>query len=272
MIDCGEGTQLRCKKFNIKISRIDHIFISHLHGDHYLGLMGLISTMHLYGREKSLLLVGPPGLAEIITLQLRHSETALNFQIDFIEWKQGEQHVVYEDNLITISTIPLEHRVPCSGYLLKEKPKKRRLNKKMIKEELTPADIYLLRDGLDILNEDGGVRYKNSEVTLEALPNISYAYCSDTRYMPELAKQLTGVDMIYHEATFAEDMAERAYQTFHTTAGQAATLARDAGVSKLLLGHFSTRYRDLEVLEKEARAIFKETYLAIEGETFVMPA
>lgn len=269
LIDCGEGTQLLLKRYQVKISRIDHIFISHLHGDHYFGLIGLLSTMHLFGRKKELLLVGPPGLAEIITMQLRYSETSLAFKIRFKEFRPDETEVIYDHEKYDVTTIPMNHRVPCSGYLFREKPKKRRINRKILPDvNLSKMEILQLKDGEDILNEDGSVKHKNSLLTLDANPSYSYAYCSDTRYKPELQEVVKGVDMMYHEATFANDMKERAVTTYHTTAAEAAQFAKDAKVGRLLLGHFSSRYKELDPILNEAQTIFPKSELAIEGTTF----
>ncbi len=268
MIDCGEGTQLQCKKYGIKLSKIDHIMISHLHGDHYYGLIGLLSTMHLYGRQKTLKLIGPPGLMEIISLQLRYSETTLNYDIDLVEWAPDARQLVFEDDRLTIHTIPLDHRVPCCGYLIREKEKKKRINKEAISERLSPDIVYKLKNGEDIINEDGSIRFKNKEVTLPPYPQYSYAFCSDTRLKREILSDISGVDIVYHEATFIEDMKERAHQTYHTTAGDAAQLAKDADAKMLLLGHFSTRYKNLDPVLAEAKEIFQNSYLATEGQTF----
>lgn len=270
LIDCGEGTQLLLKKYDIKLSRINCILISHLHGDHYYGLIGLISTLHLYGREADLILYGPPGLSEILTLQLRYSETRLSYHIDFREWTPEKSEVIYEDQKLTIETIPLNHRVPCCGYLFREKPKKRGINRGLLKEILPPNKIELLKDGKDILDEDGNVVYRSVDVTLPAKKPFSYAYCSDTRYKPALAEKLKGVDLIYHESTFMEDMKARAYSTYHSTALEAATLAKAAEAGRLLLGHFSTRYKDLGPVLNEAKSIFEHSSLAIEGEKFII--
>lgn len=270
LIDCGEGTQLQLKKFGVKISRIDHILISHLHGDHYYGLIGLISTMHLYGRKKTLFMVGPPGLAEIITIQLRYSETDLNFPIEFIEWSKGEKRQILENEKITIETIPLDHRIPCSGYLFKEKHKKRRINKDKLEKKLSPAQIMALRNGEDIKDENGTVLFSSKEVTLPPHRSFSYAYCSDTRFDPGIVEQIKNVDILYHEATFANDMADRAHNTYHSTAEQAATIAQKADVRKLLIGHFSTRYKNLHEVLGEAKNVFQDTELAIEGQTYVV--
>ncbi len=269
LIDCGEGTQLLLKKYQVKLSRIDHIFISHLHGDHYFGLIGLISTMHLFGRKKDLLIVGPPGLSEIIALQLRYSETSLGFKIDFREFTPDISEVIYDQPDFDVTTIPMDHRVPCAGFLFNEKPKKRRINRAMLAEySLSKLEIIDLKEGKDILNEDGTVKYENKLLTLNPSPSYSYAFCSDTRYKPSLKSIVEGVDMMYHESTFADDMKDRAGETYHTTAAQAAQFAKDAKVKKLLLGHFSARYKALDPILNEAKAVFEHSELAIEGTVF----
>ena len=271
LIDCGEGTQLLMKRHKVKLSRIDHIFISHLHGDHYFGLIGLLSTMHLFGRKKELLLVGPPGLKEILQLQLRHSETSLNFHIQFIEFTPGESELIMDHPKFTVMTLPMDHRVPCSGYLFREKPKKRRINRKILPDvDMTNLDIIRLKDGEDIKNADGSIKYENKLITLDPNPSYSYAYFSDTRLRTELVETIRGVDLLYHEATFANDMKERAIQTYHTTAEQAAQFAKDAEVGKLILGHFSARYKELDPIISEAKEVFKNSELAIEGAKFVV--
>ncbi len=270
LIDCGEGTQLQIKKYKIKLSRINHILISHLHGDHYYGLIGLISTLHLYGRKADLLIIGPPGLKEILQLQLKYSDTRLSYDIKFHEWIAGESSVVYETEKMTVTTIPLDHRVACSGYLFQEKLKKRGINKQVVDKKLTPIEANLLRNGEDVYDEDGQLKYENATATFPPKKPYSYAFCSDTRLIPELAEALKDVDLLYHEATFMDDMSNRAAMTYHTTAKQAGELARRANVRQLLLGHFSTRYRDLTPLLKEARTEFPETDLAEEGKSFVV--
>ncbi|WP_420577618.1 ribonuclease Z [Ekhidna sp.] len=271
LIDCGEGTQLLMKRNKVKLSRIDHIFISHLHGDHYFGLIGLLSTMHLFGRKKELLLIGPPGLSEILQLQLRYSETSLNFKINFKEFTPGESEMIYDHPKYTVTTLPMDHRVPCSGYLFKEKPKKRRINRKMLDDvKLSNLDIVRLKDGEDILDSDGSVKYENKVMTLDPNPSYSYAFFSDTRLRPELMEIIRGVDLLYHEATFANDMKDRAIQTYHTTAEQAAQYAKEAEVGKLVLGHFSARYKELDPIISEAKAVFERSELAIEGTKFIV--
>lgn len=268
LIDCGEGTQLQMKKYKVKVNRVNHIFISHLHGDHYYGLMGLVSSMHLFGRKKELFIYGPPGLAEIITIQLKYSETRLNYKIIFKEWIPGTSELLYENEHLTIHSFPLNHRVNCSGFVFKEKEKKRRIDKRMFPNELTPLQIIGLKNGEDILDEDGKVWMKNEEYTLEPHPSYSYAYCSDTKYDERILEFIQNVDILYHEATFMDNMKERAELTFHTTTIQAGTMALKATVGQLLIGHFSTRYKDLKPMLDEAKTIFKNTHLAIEGKTF----
>lgn len=268
LIDCGEGTQIQMRRYRVKLSRIQGIFISHLHGDHYFGLTGLLNTMHLFGREAELKLIGPPGLKEVVSLQLRMSQTSLSYPIKFTEWVPEKEQMVYEDYKFTVTTIPLNHRIACSGYFFKQKPKLIRISREAIPDQLSAAEAIQLKEGKDVLNLDGSIKYKNKDVTLPPLPSHSYAFCSDTKYMPELAEKIKGVDLIYHESSFTEEMAERAAMTFHSTARQAAQVAKDAGANGLLLGHFSSRYNDLSGFLTEAREIFEDTELAIEGQAF----
>lgn len=270
LIDCGEGTQMLLKKHKVKLSKIQCIFISHLHGDHYYGLIGLISTMHLYGRTESLKLYGPPGLGEIISIQLKHSNTSLNFDIDLKEWTPGVSEILYENDKIYIETFPMDHRIACSGFLFKEKPLKKKILKEKLPTDILPSQIAQLKKGNDVINGSGKVLYKCDDYTAEPRKSLSYAYCSDTKYTEDILSSIREVDLLYHEATFLEDMANRADLTFHSTASQAAKIARKAKVGKLILGHFSTRYRDLDPVLDEARKVFKESYLGVEGEDFIL--
>ena len=246
LIDCGEGTQIQVKRYKVKLSRIHAIFISHLHGDHYFGLTGLLNTMHLFGRKAELKLVGPPGLKEVVSLQLSMSQTSLTYPIKFSEWIPETEQVVYDDPLLTVTTIPLDHRIPCSGYFFREKPKPIRISRNAIPEQLSHAEIMQLKKGQDILNPDGSLKYKNEDVTLPPNPSYSYAYCSDTKYIPGLAEKLKNANLIYHESSFTAEMADRASTTFHSTARQAAQVAKEAEAGGLLLGHFSSRYKALD--------------------------
>jgi len=268
LIDCGEGTQIQMRRYKVKLSRIQAIFISHLHGDHYFGLTGLLNTMHLFGRKAELKLIGPPGLKDVVSLQLSMSQTSLTYPIKFTEWTPESEQFVYDDAKLTVTTIPLNHRIACSGYHFKEKPKPIRISREAIPEQLSAAEAIQLKKGEDVLNLDGGIKYKNEDVTLPPLPSYSYAFCSDTKYMPELAEKLKGASLIYHESSFTEEMTERAEMTFHSTAKQAAQVAKDANANGLLLGHFSSRYKTLEGFLTEAREVFEQTQLAIEGQIF----
>lgn len=270
LIDCGEGTQLRLKKFKIKSQRIDHIFISHLHGDHYYGLMGLISSLHLYGRSKDLNIYGPPGLKEIISIQLKYSHSVLNYKLNFKEWTPGISELLFENVNLTVHSFPLDHRIECSGFLFKEKAKKRRIKKGVLEKSVSPLTVIALKDGKDVLDEAGNVLMENKKYTMEPAAQCSYAYCSDTRYNENIIPYIKHVDLLYHEATFMEDMKERAVTTFHTTTEQAGTIAKKAEVKKLLIGHFSTRYKELEPMLIETKRIFENAELAIEGETFTI--
>jgi ribonuclease Z len=267
LIDCGEGTQLQLIKYKVRLTKINYIFISHLHGDHYLGLVGLLSTMHLNGRTKDLYLFGPPGLDEIITIQLKYSETFLNFKIIFTELDTTAIKVILELDNLTVETIPLIHRIKCCGFLIREKPKKRKIDKSKIPAHLTPLQIIALKEGEDIVDKDGNL-LKSDQCTTPAKRSRSYAYCSDTAYNPAMFQQIEGVDVLYHEATFLHDMESRAVVTYHSTALQAALTAKEANVRTLLLGHFSARYKDLEPHLSEAKTIFPNSFLAEEGLVF----
>lgn len=266
LIDCGEATQNQLNKFKIKSSRIDYIFISHLHGDHYLGLVGLLSTMHLNGRSKEINIFGPPELKEIIDLQLKVSETQLRYPIDFHPTHTDYQEVIFENHDLIVETIILNHRIPTTGFLFKEKVKKRKINNEKMQEYDVPLEyIPLLKNGIDYSDKFGNT-IPNAELTYDPNPSKSFAYCSDTIYNENFLEQIDGVDFLYHEATFMHDLLDRAEETFHTTALQAAQLAQKARVKKLMIGHFSARYKDLEPLLQEAKSVFENTVLAIEGE------
>lgn len=270
LIDCGEGTQMQLSKFKIRYNRIGYIFISHLHGDHYLGLVGLLSTMHLHKRSEDLYLYGPKGLSDMISLQLKYSDTRLNYRIHFQEIDTEMGQVVLENEWLTVETIPLVHRINCAGFLFREKPKKRRLRKEVLPPGLSLATMSQLKKGHDITNAEGELIYRNEEYTLPPRKSRSYAYCSDTRYNEDMIGQIQGVDLLYHESTFLEEEAVRAGETFHSTARQAATIARLAQVGKLVLGHYSSRYKDLSLFRAEASLVFESVVLSIEGESIAV--
>lgn len=259
---------MQLMQYKIKHQRICNIYISHLHGDHYFGLPGLLSTMHLQGRVAPLHLYGPPGLCEILSLQFRYSGTNLCYPLIFNELDTTAHKKIFENKQITVHTLPMEHRVPCTGFLFREKQKSRPLIKEKLPNFLTPEQLVRLKWGEDIRDEHGEVLVYNRDVTMEPKRSRSYAYCSDSRYKTVLLPYLQQVDLMYHEATFLDEMRERAYYTFHSTARQAAELASAAQVRRLILGHFSVRYKDLTPLLVEAQDVFPMTDLATEGSIF----
>lgn len=258
-------------KYGLPLHRVDHIFISHLHGDHYLGLMGFLFTLHLNKRNTDLHLYSHKGLDEIITTQLRYSKSALNFKIIFHFITPGKQEVLFEDHQLTVETIPLLHKLDCSGFLIREKPKQRRIDKESLPPGLLIRQIAGLKEGLDVIDEETGkLLYKNDHLTHPPKRSRSYAYCSDTAYFEQIINQIANIDVLYHEATFIQEDVSKAVETKHSTAWQAAQIAHKANVTKLLIGHFSARYRELTQLLAESKAVFSNTYLAQEGETFVI--
>jgi ribonuclease Z len=265
LMDCGEGTQIQLRKYKIKFQRIQHIFISHLHGDHYLGLVGLISSLHLLGRKNDLHIYGPSELKEIIELNLRVSQTYLDYFIHYHAVNFDSKEKIFEDHSLEIHSFPLKHRIPCVGYLFAEKPKQVKIRKEYINRySLQPSEIIALKNGQSITTP------KNIVVTPQEVCDApekskSYAYCSDTMYWETLIPSIQGVDLLYHESTFLESEKERAKHTFHSTAAQAATIALKAGVGKLLLGHYSSRYAEEEEFVNEASAIFPNCDFSTEG-------
>jgi ribonuclease Z len=268
LIDAGEGAQMQLSRYGINIIRIEAIFISHLHGDHYLGLMGLLFSMHLNKRSTDLHLYAFKGLSEIILLQLKYSKSSFNYKIVFHELHENSTNFIFESSTITVETIPLKHKVPCNGFLFREKPKQRRMNKEKLPKGILIQHIALLKNGFDVYDDSGQLLYRNEDFTLPPRLQRSYAYCSDTAYYPNLIDQIKDVDLLYHEATFLSDDQEKANETQHSTATEAATIAEQAKIKKLLIGHFSARYHSPEVLLNEAKQTFPETYLANEGEIF----
>ena len=268
MIDCGEGTQIQVRKNKVKIQRIKAIFISHLHGDHYFGLFGLLGTMSLLGRKMPLKIYSMPGLKEMIELQLKTSYSSYDFELEFIELEKGKSTLIYEDDIVEVYTIPLVHRIPTNGFLFKQKIGKRKLRKKIIEELKIPiVQMSAIKDGKDFIADDGEV-YSNSSLTNKPNKVWSYAFCSDTKYSEKIVPIINGVDVLYHEATFLEVDKQRAKQTMHSTAKQAGKIAKLAQVGELILGHYSARYRDLTNHSKEARLEFENVKLAIEGKRF----
>ena len=259
---------MQMMRYQLNFHRVNHIFISHLHGDHYLGLMGLIFTMHLQHRTSDLHLYSHTGLDEIITTQFRHSQSAPGYKIHFHGLEKDVHEVIYDDDALTVETIPLQHKVSCSGFLFRERTKPRRIDKDKLPSGLPVHQLAGLKEGRDVTDDAGNVLFKNEDLTSPPKHSRAYAYCSDTAYDESLVDIIRSVDLLYHEATFSREDESKAADTFHSTALHAAAIARQAKVKRLLIGHFSARYKDLEPLLEEAKEVFKNTDLAAEGETF----
>lgn len=262
LIDCGEGTQVQLRKAKARFSKINNIFISHLHGDHCFGLPGLIASFRLLGRDMPLNVYGPKGIKEMMETIFRLTETHRGFEVIYHELSGKTSEKIYEDNRVEVFTIPLDHRIYCNGYLFKEKPKERHLNMQEVSKysEIETCDYHNLKLGKDFILSDGYV-LKNSILTNEPTRSVSYAFCSDTRYLEDVIPIIENVDVLYHESTFLHDLKEMADYTGHTTALEAARIARKANVGKLILGHFSNRYGDLSVFTDEAREVFPNSFL-----------
>lgn len=267
LIDCGEGTQERLVKYKVHTWKINHIFISHLHGDHYLGLMGFIFTMHLLKRNHDLHLYGQRGLEEIILTQLKYSDSKLNYKIIFHELNTEAETVIFEDAKVSVSSFPLDHRIPCCGFLFKEKSKPYRINKEKLPADIPLKAIAALKKGKDYEDGDSGIVYSKKELTLPPRKSRSYAFCSDTKYCEKIIPIIRKVDLLYHETTFLKGKEQWAELTFHSTTEQAGLIAKQAKVGKLISGHYSARYRDLEPFFSEVKTIFPNSQLSIEGET-----
>lgn len=266
LIDCGEGTQMQIARYRIRRSKIHHIFISHLHGDHYFGLIGLITSMGLLGREQELHLYAPAGLKDIIDLQLKVADTNLPFPLVFHPLEA--EGILVDTPKFSVACFATHHRVPCWGFIIREKRKPRKIDKVKVLQYDIPAAFYeRLKDGDDYETREGEL-IRNEWVTLANKPARSYAFCADTRFDESLIDKTKGVTLLYHEATYLKDLAERALARFHSTTVQAATIALRAGVGKLLIGHFSSKYEKLDEFRNEAQAVFAETDLAIEGVTY----
>lgn len=268
LIDCGEGTQQQLIRFGIKASKIDYIFITHLHGDHYFGLIGLLSSMHLNGRIKPLKIFGPKALLEILEIQFSYSETVIRYPLEFTSVEADQSRLVYENKDLTVESIILNHRIPCTGYKFSQKKRMRKLVIEKLEAEQVPVEYYpLLKRGVDLVLPDGRV-FQNIDYTYEPEQPKSYAYCSDTLADGSYLDLIKDCTMLYHESTFLHEMLDRANQTHHTTALQAGEVALQATVKQLLIGHFSSRYKILQPLLDEARSVFENTQLAIEGNTY----
>lgn len=268
LIDCGEGTQIRLTENSISRNRIQQIFISHLHGDHVFGLIGLLTTMSLVGRKNALDIFAPAGLQEMIEVQLHHTQGHLDFSIAFHVIDTEIHQVIFEDELVQVFSLPLDHRVPCSGFLFVERPRPRNIRPAAIREFAIPVhQINGLKAGSNFELPDGRI-IPNNELTWPPYQSRSYAYCSDTAYREALIPLIKGVDLLYHESTFLHEKLEQAIATRHSTALQAAQIAVQAEVGELILGHYSSRYKDLQVLLAEAQSVFPVSQLGLEGKTY----
>jgi ribonuclease Z len=268
LVDCGEGAQLRLRQYKIKFQKINHIFISHNHGDHFLGLPGLISTMHLLGRTNALHVYAQEGLKEAVEYQLKISHSKLRFELIWTILNPAEKEKIYEDKNLEIFSFPLNHRIECCGFLFAEKEKPRNIKPEFVEQYGIPVPrIRQIKGGSDYTLEDGTV-IDNDTLTTPPDPPRAYAYCSDTAFAEKTIEYVKGVDLLYHETTFLKSEAARAGETFHSTTIDAANVAKKAGVGRLLIGHYSARYRYDEPFVAEAREIFKNTELTDEGKVF----
>lgn len=268
LIDCGEGTQVQLRKNKIRFSKINHVFISHLHGDHFYGLIGLISTFSLLNRQTDLHVHAPKGAKEVILLQLKVSNSWTSYNLYFHELDSDQPEVVFEDDKVVVTTIPLKHRVYTNGFLFQEKKGDRKLNIGVVEGYGIDTCYYQkIKNGDDITLDDGRT-IPNAELTFDPIPPKSYAFCSDTVYKEDIVPQITGVDVVYHEATFLEEDAMYCECTMHCTAKQAAAIAKMANAKHLILGHYSTRYGSIEPFREEASEVFESVHLADDGKVF----
>ncbi len=268
LLDCGEGTQMQLRKYEVKFARIKHIFISHLHGDHFFGLVGLISTFLLMGRKAELHVYGPKGIKQAILLLLKLGKAYTNYPLYFHELESDKPELIFENDKLTVTTIPLRHRVYTNGFLFKEKPKDRKLNAEVARELNIDLSYYnKIKQGFDVENRDG-ILIPNEKITFDPPAPKSYAYCTDTAYNPEMVPQITDATVLYHEATFLDAHYHLAEKTMHSTAKEAGAIARKAKVGSLILGHYSGRYGNLELFRQEAQELFSEVLLARDGEIF----
>lgn len=268
LVDCGEGTQVQLRRSRLRFTKISAVFITHLHGDHCFGLIGMLSTFGLLGRTARLAIYAPAALEDMLKQQMQLFCHDFDYEVDFHAVDTNQQQVIYEDRSLTVETIPLEHRMPCCGYLFREKPSLPHIRRDMIDfYQIPTSQINNIKAGADWTTPDGEV-VKNERLVEPADPTRSYAYCSDTRYIPTLPSRIKGVSTLYHESTYGEDNLLMAQKYYHSTARQAAMVAREAGVGQLLLGHYSSRYEDEQVLLREAREVFENTHLTDENAVF----
>lgn len=268
LMDCGEGTQIQMQHYNVRRRRVNYVFISHLHGDHYFGLIGLVTSLALLGRTSPLYVFGPPRLKEIIDLQLDVAHSSLPFPLIFDGIEPGEQKTLVDTPGYSVSCFPVEHRIPCHGFLFTLKSQGRKIIPEKCREFEIPAAFYnQLKAGEDYTRRDGLV-VKNDWVTADGPPEKRYAYCADTRYTEQFLPYIGNTDLLYHESTYLKDNKEKAFDRFHSTAEDAARIARKAGVKRLLLGHYSSRYQELDLFLEEAKIFFPDVEISVEGMTY----
>lgn len=268
LVDCGEGTQLQMKKFRVRMSKLHSVFISHLHGDHIFGLPGLLSTLSMLGRTGDLCIYAHEGISTLINMFLDYMGKRIPFEIKLVPIHPERQELLFENKSIRISTFPLKHRIVSNGFLFEVKESPRHIIRERIDLHQIPLkEISIIKEGADFITPEGDV-VPNKLLTSPGTPSCAYAYCSDTAYAPEIVPYIQNVDLLYHEATYAESELIRARETYHSTARQAAEIAKAANAKKLVIGHYSSRYDALEVLLSEAAAVFPATELASEGKIF----
>ncbi len=270
LIDCGEGTQVQMMRYGVKSFRMDMVFISHLHPDHFLGLPGLISSLSLKGRTEPLDIYCPKGLQEILDVQFLFGEVHLSYELRFHIFKDSSENIEFEDKNLSVLSFELSHRLACRGFVFKEKKTPRKIKKERTDASKLPPEAYsVLRNGKDYIDTEGKT-WHSEDYTIPNDTPFSYAYITDTLYMPQLANRFADIEIntLYHEATFMNDLKEKAINTFHSTAVEAAEFANISGANRLLIGHFSSRYKDLEPMLQEARDVFPNTFLAVDGARF----
>ncbi len=271
LIDCGEGSQIRIGELAIKKSKINQIFISHLHGDHVFGLIGLLTSMSLAGRKKQIQIFSPPGLREMIEVQIKHSQSHLSYPIEFSELDTTMSALIFEDKAVEVHSIPLVHRIPTTGFLFREKPGLLNIKSEKVKSlNISIEQIIDIKNGSDFTTETGQ-HIPNHELVLSRMKQRAYAYCSDTMYTESIIPIIKGVDLLYHETTFLHEKLEQAKVTKHSTALQAANIAKAAGVGQLIIGHYSSRYDDVSALVKEAQSVFPNTVAGLDRQRYEVP-
>lgn len=268
LVDCGEGTQHRLLEKGVKVSRIRTICISHLHGDHYFGLIGLLSSMNLSSRKEPMTLIGPEALLDILNVQFAAANTSLGFELNFIKTDNSKTELLFENKTFSIETIPLIHRVPCTGYKITKKAGRRHLIPEKLPQNFPVAFINLLKDGEDVTDPLTQEVFKSLDFTRKGEPAKVFSYCSDTAYNPAIVPIIEGSDLVYHEATFTKELEARAEKTQHSTAEQAAKIAEAAHVKKMILGHLSSRYKTTDSHLEEARIVSKRVEMAVEGAVY----